>query len=694
MEWSELIDRLAALSGIEPHYHDIRGRRHEATLGTKVQVIEALGVEVSSLASAEKAVAILECAPWRRVIPLSAFIRADTRDFAIELRLPAAQCRSTWRWRIELETGEIRSGEFRPEQLDLVDTRDVDGRRIERRRLTFEQSLPPGYHRLRIAGHAAVEGILVAAPQWCFLPEPLERDHRLWGLAAHVYALRSRENWGIGDFGDLRRLTRMAAQAGASFVAVNPFHALSPGRPEHASPYSPSSRLFVNPLYIALPTGADASIDELRRAPFVDYGRVSSVKTRALDELGTTESNAPVSGFESFMREAGAALDDFAVFSALAEVLEGGWHEWPARYRTPGSAAVKRFAAERMDRVRHHKYLQFLADRQLGEVASEAGAGGMKIGIIRDLALGVDPDGADAWARQDDFVPELRCGAPGDDFNEEGQEWGVLPLNPLRLRTDHRPYAELLRANMRHAGGLRIDHIIGIERQFVVPRGAKPSDGCYIRYPTDELLSLMALESLRNKCMVIGEDLGTVPEGLRRRMHDARLFGCSVLYFERSEGGGFKSPSGYRKHTIASAGTHDLPTIAGYWAGKDIEAQTKAGVGGGTSGDDAMARRAEDKKLLLDALRGAGVLDPLPSGEEPSPATVREAVHAYLAASAAQLFAAQVDDLLDEIMQLNLPGTIDAYPNWRRKLRIDLEEPEFTQALHELGRAASARRPA
>jgi 4-alpha-glucanotransferase len=339
--------------------------------------------------------------------------------------------------------------------------------------------------------------------------------------------------------------------------------------------------------------------------------------------------------------------------------------------------------------VRFHKYLQFLADQQLREVASEGEQGGMGIGLIRDLALGVDPDGADAWADQETFLGDLRCGAPRDDFNPEGQEWGVLPLNPLRLRSDHRVYAELLRTNMRHAGGLRIDHIIGIDRQFVVPLGGSPAEGCYLRYPTDELLGLIALESRRNKCMVIGEDLGTVPDGLRQRMHDAQLFGCSIFYFERGDSGAFRTPEDYRKHSIASAGTHDLPTIAGYWSGRDIEAQATAGIKSEVSADDAIARRAEDKRRLVEALVRAGVL--AEPGNMPDGTTLRDAVHVFLSQSAAQLFAAQLDDLLGEIMQLNLPGTVDTYPNWRRKLHVSLEDPAFMQALSGLGRMARAR---
>lgn len=688
MDWPALIDRLSHLAGIEPFYFDIHGERHATALDTNLQVLTALGMDVGSPAAAACALADIEDEAWRSILAPSTFRDAGTPNVTVDLMLPVANSR-LWRWKLELETGEEFSGEFRAEELGLIDARDTEGARIERRRLTLPQ-LPVGYHRLRILGATRSETTIVAAPRRCYLPAPLERGQRLWGLGAHVYALRSNRNWGIGDFGDLKALVQQAGPAGASFVAVNPFHALSPGRPEHASPYSPSSRLFLNPLYVAL-DAAPHTLDELRRSPFVDYTRVWSAKGKALEDLA--KRSAAAADFDAFCRREGDPLHNFATFMALGEKLEAApssWRAWPARYAKPDSAAVKRFAAEHANRVQFHKYLQFLADRQLGAVASDTQTRGMSIGLIRDLALGVDPDGADAWADQGTFVGGLRCGAPRDDFHPEGQEWGVLPLNPLRLRSDHCSYARLLRANMRHAGGLRIDHVIGVERQFVVPLGAKPADGCYLRNPSNELLSLIALESWRNKCMVIGEDLGTVPEGLRERMHDAQLFGCSIFYFEREHGGAFRAPTYYRKHAIASAGTHDLPTIAGYWAGKDIEAQARAGIKTGASADEAMARRGHDKKHMLDALGHAGVLQLAP-GEEPTAKALRDAVHAYLTASAAQLFAAQVDDLLDEIEQLNLPGTVDAHPNWRRKLRLDLDDPEFTRALGELARTAAMR---
>jgi 4-alpha-glucanotransferase len=686
MVWPSLIDRIATLAGIETSYFDIHGERHDTALDTKAQVLNALGVDVSSLAACERSLLELEGERWRRRVPQTIFCDAGAPNVSVDLILPEGD-RRTWRWDLELETGDSLSGEFRAKALEFLDERNVGGRKFERRRLVVAEPMPAGYHHLRIAGRTKADATIVAAPRRCYLPAPLEGGVGLWGLAAHVYSLRSQDNWGIGDFEDLRRLTGMAAQAGASFVAVNPFHALLPGRPEHASPYSPSSRLFVNPLYIGL-KGATCGGD-LRDPPFVDYTRVWSAKGPALEDLAKAEAGTSEADFDAFCRQGGAALENFAAFAALSESFKSSWHAWPARYRKPEGSAVKRFAADRADRVRVHKQLQFFADRQLRTIEADADKGGMSIGLIRDLALGVDPDGADAWAYQGAFVGNLRCGAPRDDFHPGGQEWGVLPLNPIHLRADYQTYAQLLRANMRHAGGLRIDHIIGIDRQFVVPLGGTPAQGCYLRYPTSELMSLIALESQRNKCMVIGEDLGTVPEGLRQRMHDAKLFGCSILYFERGEGGTFRAPAAYRRHTMASAGTHDLPTIAGHWAGRDIEARAAAGIQSDQSAS-AMLQRAEGKRLLLEALSGAGLFVQT-QGDEPTAESLRNAVHAFLSLSGAQLFAAQIDDLFDEFMQLNLPGTVEQYPNWRRKLRAGLDDPAFTRALNALSHLARAR---
>jgi 4-alpha-glucanotransferase len=513
---------------------------------------------------------------------------------------------------------------------------------------------------------------------------------RVWGVAEHLYTLRSERNWGVGDFSDLARLAAMVGRRGGAAVAVNPFHALFPERPEDASPYSPSSRRFLNPLYIdpANAQGAQ-SLSSLRAPEFVDYAAVWQAKTAAFEALfadGGTDSRS----FSDFIRDQGAPLQQFAAFSALAERHGLPWRRWPLEYRRPDTAAVAAFAREQSQRIAYHSHLQYLADTQLKAAADEGRHSGLAIGIIRDLAMGISPDGADDWSQQEAFVSNLRCGAPPDDFQPHGQEWGILPFDPLVLRRNPMPLAELLRANMRHAGGLRVDHVIGLQRQFFVPLGGEPKDGCYVRFPFDELLGILALESQRNKCLILGEDLGTVPEGFRQRMQEMDIFGSELLYFGRTAGGGFKAPSAYRRMAAVSIGTHDLPTFAGYWEGSDVGLKRRLGIYSDSAAAAAEAERQNERVRLLEALAQAGQ-DHSPGEMPPADAELLKAVHAFLVSSCAQLFLAKLDDIFGEREQLNLPGTTTAYPNWRRKLRVALDDPAFGKALDELAALCASR---
>jgi len=388
--------------------------------------------------------------------------------------------------------------------------------------------------------------------------------------------------------------------------------------------------------------------------------------------------------FAEFVAKQGEALEHFALFSALAEQHGVPWQNWPRDLHRPESAG-RGLDARVKDRSAYHCYVQFLADRQLRKAAQEAEAGGMDVGLIRDLAMGINPDGADAWMSQDTYVSGLRCGAPPDDFQPRGQEWGVLPLNPIRLRSNLAPFAQLLRANMRHAGGLRIDHVIGLQRQFFVPLGAEAKIGAYVRFPFDDLLGLLALESARNRCLVVGEDLGTVPEGFRQRIHDMDIPGCAVLYFERTADGRFKPPSDYRRKSAATVSTHDLTPFAGFWEKRDIALRRSLGIYSESEAKKADAQRDVDRARLLEALAQAGIAVP---EESDTPALCR-AVHAFLASSAAQLFLAKLDDLLGEREQLNVPGTTFEAPNWRRKLSARVDDTILVEALEDLGRICS-----
>ncbi len=697
MKWSDLINHLAALNGIEPWYYDIQGKRHETVLSTKVLVLSGLGSDVSSIAAAKASIALLEEEPWRH--PLSPFIveRADTAT--IDLFLPAAESHVVRKWEIMYEAGDVAQGEFRAETLSLLGTREIEGRRIEHRRLEIGPNQPMGYHRFRVASDRAADATLALAPSRCYLPPALANAQRLWGIATHLYTLRSARNWGVGDFGDLTRLCALAAERGSSAVAVNPFHALFPGKPEEASPYSPSSRRFLNPIYIDVQAAIEAddssqirslasSLVSLRAIDLVDYEKVWHAKNAAFEVLfsafrHSNEGGAP-QDFVHFVDEQGEALERFATYSALVEVYGTPWDRWPVSFRAP-AIAVRSFARERPERIQFHRYLQYLADGQLRHASAQTRKAEMDIGIIRDLAVGVSPDGADAWSQQEAFAFGLRSGAPPDDFHPQGQEWGVLPFNPARLRANPSLFAELLQANMRYAGGLRIDHVVGLQRQFVVPLGAEPNEGCYIRFPFDDLLGILALESHRNRCLVIGEDLGTIPEGFRQRMEERDIFGCVLLYFEHNCGGGFKPPGDYRRKAVASVASHDLPTLAGYWEGRDIAVRKQVGIYDDTRAETAQSERAQDRMYLLEAIFKAE----LPTDNGASTAMnlpLRRAIHAFLAASSSQIFLAQLDDLLGEREQINVPGTTTAYANWRRKLSVCLEDSIFADTLDELAR--------
>jgi 4-alpha-glucanotransferase len=544
--------------------------------------------------------------------------------------------------------------------------------------------------------------VLAPVPDTGYLPAALAAGQRLWGVAAHLYTLRSDADWGVGDFGDLARLCASTGKAGGSAIALNPFHALFPDRPEDASPYSPSSRLFLNPLYIDIggepSAGKSAEIDELaksasslRAGDLIDYTGVWRVKQAGLEALFARFRQKPEPPeFAEFVAAQGEALEHFALFSALAEEHGLPWQNWPLELRRPDTAAGQ-LDARVKDRSAYHRYVQFLADRQLRNAANAASAARMDVGLIHDLAMGINPDGADAWMNQDAYVAGLRCGAPPDDFQPKGQEWGVLPLDPVRLRRNLAPFAQLLRANMRHAGGLRIDHVIGLQRQFLVPLGAEAKAGCYVRFPFDDLLGVLALESSRNRCLVVGEDLGTVPEGFRQRIHDMDIPGCAVLYFERMSDGRFKPPSDYRRKSAATVSTHDLTPFAGFWEKRDIDLRQSLGIYMESEAKAAEAQRDVDSARLLEALAQAGI--PVPTeNDSPAEATsaLCQAVHAFLASSSAQLFLAKLDDLLGEREQLNVPGTTFEAPNWRRKLSARVDDPVLLEALEELGRICAA----
>ena len=498
--------------------------------------------------------------------------------------------------------------------------------------------LPPGYHTLRQLDDGT-EARLIVSPGCCYLPTEL----RAWGWAAQLYAVRSLQSWGVGDLGDLCDLARWAARLGAQHLLVNPLDAPLPLLPQEPSPYYPSSRRFRNPLYIRIEDVPGAArlaerLERLARAGrdlnrqrLIERDRVFQLKMRALEDLFATAGTCDE--FDRYRQTEGKGLTDFATFCALTEVYGGPWQSWPASLRHPGSAAVGRFRAERRCRIAFHKWLQWLTDRQLAAAARE-------IGLVHDLPIGVQVQGADAWAWQDTFGCDISVGAPPDPFNQAGQDWAVPPFDPWRLRAaGYEPFIQTVRAAFRHGVGLRIDHVMGLFRLFWIPKGMGPARGVYVRYPYRELLDIVALESLRARAFVVGEDLGTVEDVVREEMADRRMLSYRLLWFEE------RPPAEYRPDSMAALSTHDLPTLAGIWEGSD-----------------------PDQSVRERLVRYAGISDGRPTEE------VAEAAYRVLASSPARLLAVMLEDALGVAERPNKPGTTVEWPNWSLALPLTLEE--------------------
>ncbi|HEX8850768.1 MAG TPA: 4-alpha-glucanotransferase [Gemmatimonadaceae bacterium] len=704
---------LADRVGIISEYRDMTGKETRATSDeTRVAILAALGIDASTDEKAEDALAALDeeeraqLGDRVRVLPRSAPFGA----IDVDIRTHGGGGTVEWTAELEEEEGEIRNAEGRG-------TPDADGRL--RVRVPFDP--PIGYHTLTLAmrdkhGEAAFEQSLIVVPPSCPSPEELLRG-KVFGITANLYTVRSARNWGAGDFGDLATLLRWAGGVGAQFVGVNPLHALRNCGGD-VSPYSPVSRLFRNPLYIdveAVPGYAQSSavreivaspqfreeLTRVRSADRVDYARVMSLKDPVLRALHAAHLRGPRDRnpeWRAWLDSQGESLEHFATFQALAEHLghdgdqSGSWREWPEEYRDPRSAAVRRFRETHREEIDYHRWLQFVLDRQLADAARAAREAKMSIGLYQDLAIGTSPNGSDVWANPGLFVTGASVGAPPDPYSDTGQNWGLPPLDPRALKQRRYDYwIQLVRSSLRHGGALRIDHVMGLFRQFWIPEGKSGKEGAYVRFPSEDLIGILALESTRAKALVVGEDLGTVPEDVPPAMRRWGLLSSKVLYFERDDAKGFHPAESFAAASLATANTHDMPTLAGFWSGRDIEVRKQVGL---LQGDDAEreARETRDRerRQLLERLRGDGLLA---AEGEPRPAVLRGAVHEFLCRTPAALVGLSLDDVVGEAEPVNVPGVgADKFPSWTRRLSMPLEQlptdPDVAAALR-CGRAPS-----
>jgi 4-alpha-glucanotransferase len=597
--------------GIDDHYHDARGVAHETSRATRAALQAAMGVEPETAAP------------------------ALDEPGAVRVLLPGGH---------RGLDGAMSGG------ADLVledgSSRPVDGE--------LPDGLPFGYHRLIARG--GEETLLVVSPGRCFLPDEL----RAWGFAAQVYAARSRASWGIGDLADLGRLARWTRSLGGGVLMVNPLTAPAPVVPIEASPYYPSSRRYRNPLFLrmedlpgwgGLPAEQRTRLTNagtaLNRNPQIDRDAIFRLKQEALEALFARFGGED--GFDWYWNGEGQALTDFATYAALAERHGKDWRQWPAGYRRPDGADVVAFRGEAAARIRFHAWTQWLIDSELARASRE-------IAIVHDLPIGLDVAGADAWCWQDMLARDVSVGAPADEFNANGQDWGLTPFIPGRLRAArYRPFIETIRAMLRHAGGLRIDHVMGLFRLFWIPRALGARGGAYVRTRADELLAIVALESVRARAFIIGEDLGTVEAGVRERLHEQQMLSYRLLYFEPSP------PPEFPELALSSVTTHDLPTIAGLWTGADLAALKRIGLEPNEEGTQA----------LRDKLRRLGDI-----ADDASPEEAIVATHRALAKAPSRILLATLDDAVAAPERPNVPGTVREWPNWSLPLPKTLEEIE------------------
>lgn len=542
----------------------------------------------------------------------------------------------------------------------------------------------------------------LAAPEGaqCFLPEAT----RLWGIALQLYQLRTSRNWGIGDFADLDHLARTVAPLGADFLGLNPLHALFLAAPAQCSPFSPSNRRFLNPLYLAvdrvagfLPDMVDsAELDALRQSDLVDYTGVAAVKLRVLRKIWDNGAALP----DSYLMENGQALQRHALFEALSAhmVDQGqgaGWRAWPDAWRDIDAPAVQDFAQAHENDIRFHQWLQYLCNQQLHALRALCDQLGMRIGLYLDFAVGEAADGSGSWGSAD-VLADVRIGAPPDSYNEQGQDWGLAPLSPLAMaRTKAAPFRMLIEDATRQAGALRIDHAMGLWQLYLIPNGATAATGTYARYPIGDMLTALADASLENRTVIIGEDLGNVPDGFHEVMEACNILSYRIFFFERTEDG-FVPPADYPQSALACLSTHDLPTFRGWWRGDDIALRKKFGfisAKGARVQDDA---RKTERADLLDDLHDADLLTAAQTNKitsDDAPPELITAIHGHLAQAPSRLFAVRLEDLAAEVNPVNIPATVDEYPNWRHKLALSLDDLMQTPLFHKTLAAIAAARP-
>lgn len=699
----ELADRF----GISTQFYDWKGRHTQVGEQTVVAILAEFDVDASTPERARAAAQRVRDDHWRRIVQPCVVLRAG-QEGRVDVHVPAGAPVSL---RIVGEDGN----DHLPWQVDNWNPdRPIDGRMIGEATFGIPGNLPLGYHELIVTigthdadGSAADGGIhttatstIIVTPNRVGLPRRMGAS-RVWGYAAQLYSVRSHHSWGLGDLTDLADLCTWSASQGAGYLLTNPLHAAEVAGRMEPSPYLPSSRLFVNPIYIRPELIAeyhdlgqyDASLIESLRTTtldddpqaLLDRDRTWQAKSQALELIHRVDMSASRRmAFTAFRVARGRRLEDFATWCLLSELHGSDWHDWPAELHDPHGAAVARVRREHADRIDFHMWLQWIADQQLSTAQSSGTDAGMPVGLICDLAVGVNGSGADAWMLNGLFAREMNVGAPPDPFNQAGQDWGQPPMRPDVLeQMAYAPLREMVSGALRHAGGVRIDHIMGLFRLWWVPRGLGPRHGAYVRYNHEAMVGVVALEAYRAGALVIGEDLGTVEPWVRDHLASRGILGTSIMWFETGPDGRPKQPQQWREHAMSSVTSHDLPPTSSYLRGDHVELRDRLGLLT-ESVDEARENARRERETWLASLRQQGVLE----ADEDDPEQVTLAMHTLLTRTPSKVINATLTDAVGDPRTQNLPGTEDEYPNWRVPLSGPDGEPVYLEDLYSSDRAA------
>lgn len=703
----ELVNELAELCGVPAKYVGADNKPVVLTDECRIAPLKSLGFKIGSNKELKKSIEARKAAIWSEVLPPVA-VKHQNSEWALDVRLPEKKLPKKLKLVIDLESGEKLEISRTTSELTVLEKISISGTEIVKLALDLPEFIPLGYHQASLTGALKEESCsLIVVPETCYEPEELLNGGKIWGSGIQLYSVRSRQNWGMGDYRDLNTLVEKLAENGAHYVGLNPVHALYQDNPLHCSPYSPSSRTYSNVMYInpeELPEFAQckdaqqlvaseafqARLKEAQAQDYVDYEAAASMKFRVLEllfdyfsakHLATNSERAQ--SFKAFCDEQGEGLRRFATFDALFEhfrkkdSMSWGWPCWPKAYQKPDSKEVKAFIKKHEKRIQYFEFLQWVSEEQFAVAQKTADEKGMMVGVYRDLAVGVDRGGADVWSDPGLYCLDASAGAPPDKLGPQGQNWGLPPFNPMVLREKaYKPFIRMIQNNMMDCGALRIDHAMGLFRLWWCPEGQGADAGAYVHYELQDLLGIIKLESRRRNCLVFGEDLGVVPEEIKQALPPAKLYSSMNCIHEQC-GDRYPELNEFKVHSMANMTCHDTPPLKGWWQGQDIDLAEKLGIFSPERAVREREARVHTRKAMINTLAS---INELPDGVSPwdehAPEYSRDLMQRitfYLSRSCAQIANIQLEDCMMIDTPVNVPGTSVEYPNWRRRLTHNLE---------------------